>query len=120
MTRPAIDLDDLLTNERCAIPGLGIVVEPDLSSGVLALKYLRVPFGFRGPGVAAGILTRLLDWCDRNGADLAVTPTGEYGSDRRRLVLALTRAGFEPCDWRETGHTMIRRSRRPPTHPMPS
>ncbi len=103
-------LDDLLHRERCAVPGLGVVVEPDPATGVLALRYLRVPLGYRRPGVAAGILSRLLAWCDRNGVDLAVTPTDEYGSDRRRLVLALTRAGFEPCDWRDTGHTMIRRA----------
>lgn len=105
----ADELDDLLFQERWAVPGLGLVVDAAESADTLALLYLRVPLGHRG--AAVGIVTRLLAWCDRHGVDLAVTPTGEYGTDRERLVRILTRAGFEPRDWRQTGHTMLRGAR---------
>jgi len=103
------------------VPGLGIVVDLEPEYGVLALKYLRVPFGYRWPGVAAGIVLRLLAWCDRTGVDIAVTPTGEYGSDKRRLVLALTpvrvravRLAHHRAHDAAPGAGKARRRRRPP------
>lgn len=101
-------LDDLVYDLKVTCPGMLLALDatPD---GALAVGILRIPLDQRGAGHAPRIFRAILSAADERGLDVVCTPTGEYGTDRDRLVRVLRRAGFDHCPGDLSGHTMRRR-----------
>jgi len=70
---------------RADEPGLKLYVEWRARSLTAAITMLAVPEDRRGQGVARRAVETLVVAADLAGAQLAVTPTDEFGADLARL-----------------------------------
>lgn len=110
----AVDTDDwvgrLERELKGSLPGMVLLALDVTDDGALAIGILRVPFDARGGWHGPRMLLAILAAADAHGLDVVCTPTDSYGSDRRLLVRALSRAGFAPVLDDPSGHTMRRPS----------
>jgi predicted GNAT family N-acyltransferase len=97
---------------RAAFPD----VEFDLSQkGNLAiLNRVVVPKDLRGTGVGTNFMNELTSAADANAARLALSPSGDFGGNKTRLVDFYKRFGFVPNKGRDMDFTLNESMRREP------
>jgi GNAT superfamily N-acetyltransferase len=69
----------------------GDVSEKD---GVITLSRIVVPEGERGTGKGTAAMQDLVDYADRTGQHVALTPSSDFGGNKKRLVQFYKRFGF--------------------------
>ena len=65
----------------------------DSGSG-LEINMIRINPGFQGKGIASKILNRIVDYAEDYDKILHLTPTDEFGSNKKRLIQFYKRFGF--------------------------
>lgn len=100
-------IDTLVRDLKESCPGMLLALEL-IPVRTLAVGILRIPTHARGQGHAPRIFRAILAAADQRGLDVVCTPTGEYGTDRDRLVRVLRSAGFKCFAGDPSGHTMRR------------
>jgi len=62
--------------------------------GVITLSRIVVPEGERGAGKGTAAMQALVDYADRTGQHVALSPSSDFGSSKKRLVQFYKRFGF--------------------------
>lgn len=73
---------------------MGVDADLSQSSGVITLSKIVVPEGARGTGVGTQAMQTLVDYADRTGQHIALTPSSDFGGDKKRLTAFYKRFGF--------------------------
>ena len=72
----------------------GVKLDISERNGVMRLGRIIVPEGQRGGGVGTDAMTKIVDYADRSGATVALTPSSDFGGNKARLVEFYKRFGF--------------------------
>lgn len=62
--------------------------------GVITLSQIVVPDGERGSGMGTEAMQALIDYADRTGQHVALSPSADFGGNKKRLVEFYKRFGF--------------------------
>ena len=82
----------LVTRLQEANPGLKLDL---LGSGDrLILSRIELPKEGRGQGTGTAVMQRITAWADQNGKTIGLTPSGDFGGNKARLVKFYKRFGF--------------------------
>lgn len=79
---------------EAALRQRGVQVSLSSRNGVLTLNQIVVPEPQRGQGVGTQAMQDILDFADRNGLTVALTPSGDFGGSVPRLRRFYARQGF--------------------------
>jgi GNAT superfamily N-acetyltransferase len=110
MTIKTSHLDELRDLLDRRAPGVIVQWSRDRTfTGALYIKLISVPASQRGHGLGQRVLDLICQTADARGWTLTLIPSGELGSDYRRLVNWYFAAGFAPTD----GPQMKRSAREP-------
>jgi GNAT superfamily N-acetyltransferase len=66
----------------------------ETSQGTIEINVLKIFSRFRNQGVASNILQRIVDYADSKNKIVHLTPTDEFGSDKKKLEEFYQRFGF--------------------------
>lgn len=83
---------DLATQLREEFPGLKLDLSG--STGTVTLSRIEVPQDGREQGAGTQIMERITQWADANGRTVALSPSPDFGGNKRRLVQFYKRFGF--------------------------
>jgi len=83
-------LNQLLTQWESA----GIQADASERNGVITLSRIVVPEGARGQGKGTAAMQALIDYADRTGQHVALSPSSDFGGNKKRLVEFYKRFGF--------------------------
>lgn len=83
-------LDDL----RQQLDSSGIKNAISEKGGIITLSKIVVPDGERGTGKGTAAMQALIDYADRTGQHIALSPSPDFGGNKKRLVEFYKRFGF--------------------------
>lgn len=87
--------------------------------GVITLSKIVVPEQGRGQGVGTQAMQALMDYADRTGQRIALSPSADFGGSKKRLIQFYKRFGFAENKGRSrdlsVSETMIREPAQPAT-----
>lgn len=87
--RPASDIERQLKSD---FPGLKLSLRE--SANTVIVDRVEVPEGQRESGTGTKVMQRITEWADANGKALALTPSSDFGGNKRRLKSFYKRFGF--------------------------
>lgn len=103
-------LDDL--RQQWADAGIKAAVAE--KGGIITLSQIVVPEGERGSGKGTAAMQALLDYADRTGQHVALSPSADFGGNKGRLVKFYKRFGFVENKGKgrafTTSESMVRRA----------
>lgn len=109
---PASKAREVTNHIKAKYPGLTLRFSGDDDTGYAVLDLIAVPKNLQGQGVATEVMNELISVSDRNGWNLALTPTADFGSSKARLIGFYQKFGFVPNSGRNKDYsvsqTMIR------------
>lgn len=91
---PQFEQDALLADLRQQWADAGVKGGVSEKDGIITLSRIVVPEGERNTGKGTGALKALVDYADRTGQHVALSPSGDFGGDKKRLVQFYKRFGF--------------------------
>lgn len=83
-----------LKEAQTRLAEMGVDADLSQSRGVITLSKIVVPEGARGAGVGTRAMQTLVDYADRTGQHIALTPSSDFGGDKKRLTAFYKRFGF--------------------------
>lgn len=83
--------NEILSEYEPAIEKIHIFETTD---GYLEVNMIRIKPGYRGQGIATNIMNKVISYSDRFNKIAYLTPTDEYGSNKRKLKKFYQRFGF--------------------------
>ena len=111
-TKTANELQTELTSEFD-----GVKISLTGSGNRATVNKIIIPEDQRGSGVGTDIMTRITDWADSNGIQLALTPSADFGGTKSRLNKFYKRFGFVDNKGKnkdfEVSETMVREAEAP-------
>jgi tRNA(Met) C34 N-acetyltransferase TmcA len=66
------------------------------NKGSLRLSSIIIKPEYRNSGVGSKIMSDLVDYADKNGQIIALTPSSDYGGNKNKLIQFYKRFGFKP------------------------
>lgn len=87
--QPVSDIESQLKSE---FPGLKLSLRE--SANTVIVDRVEVPEGQRESGTGTKVMQGITEWADANGKALALTPSGDFGGNKRRLKSFYKRFGF--------------------------
>lgn len=93
-----VQLDQSVTREqlseklRAEVPGLKLDLMGNGST--VTLSRIVIPEGDRGAGAGSRVMQEIVDWADANGKKIALTPSADFGGNKKRLGEFYKRFGF--------------------------
>lgn len=109
-------LDQSVTREqlseklRSEVPGLKLDLMGNGST--VTLSRIVIPEGDRSAGAGSRVMQEIVDWADANGKKIALTPSADFGGNKKRLGEFYKRFGFVDNKGKnkdfEISETMIR------------
>lgn len=94
----SVQLDQAVTREqlterlRAEVPGLKLDIMGNGST--VTLSRIVVPEGNRSAGAGSRVMQEIVDWADANGKKIALTPSADFGGNKKRLGEFYKRFGF--------------------------
>lgn len=64
------------------------------SGGILVLSAIKVPEGARGAGIGTKAMKEIINYADKKGLSIALTPTSDFGGNKSRLEKWYKSFGF--------------------------
>ena len=111
---PEEAFEGALEGIRALNPGVTISLQVSSRGGFSVLSKIEIPKGERNSGQGTQIMEEIINAADREGIDLALTPSDAFGSSKSRLEKFYRRFGFVPNKGRNkdfsTRETMLRLS----------
>lgn len=90
----------------------GIKFDVSEGNGVISVGRIFVPDRLREQGIGTDIMQRLMDYADKTGQRIALTPSSDFGGNLKRLQKFYKGLGFKPNKDKAIDHsvseTMIR------------
>lgn len=83
-------LDDL----RGQLDQAGVTHSLSEKNGVITLSRIEVPEAERNTGKGTDAMQKLVDYADRTGQHIALTPSSDFGGNKKRLTAFYKRFGF--------------------------
>jgi GNAT superfamily N-acetyltransferase len=93
-----VQLDQAITREqlseklRSEVPGLKLDLMGNGST--VTLSRIVIPEGNRSAGSGSRVMQEIVDWADANGKKIALTPSADFGGNKKRLGDFYRRFGF--------------------------
>lgn len=93
-----VQLDQSVTREqlseklRSEVPGLKLDLMGNGST--VTLSRIVIPEGSRSAGAGSRVMQEIVDWADANGKKIALTPSADFGGNKKRLGEFYKRFGF--------------------------
>lgn len=89
-------------------------------NGVISLSQIVVAKGERGTGKGTAAMQALVDYADRSGQRIVLTPSSDFGGNKKRLVSFYKRFGFVENKGKNKDFTTMESMYREPSKPLPS
>lgn len=109
---PEESFEGALEGIRALNPGVIISLQVSSRGGYSVLSKIEIPKENRNSGQGTQIMEEIVNAADREGIDLALTPSDTFGSSKTRLEKFYRRFGFVPNKGRNkdftTRETMLR------------
>lgn len=93
-----VQLDQAMTREQLSeklkseVPGLKLDLMGNGST--VTLSRIVIPEGNRSAGTGSRVMQEIVDWADANGKKIALTPSADFGGNKKRLGEFYKRFGF--------------------------
>lgn len=97
----AAGLDDL--RRQWTEAGIGHSISQ--KDGIITLSRIVVPDGERGTGKGTAAMQALVEYADKTGQHIALSPSGDFGGSKRRLIEFYKRFGFVQNKGRDRAFT---------------
>lgn len=91
---PQFDQGVTLANLRQQWADAGIKGDVSENNGTITLSRIIVPEGERGAGKGTAAMQALVEYADRTGQHIALSPSSDFGGNKKRLVQFYKRFGF--------------------------
>lgn len=91
---PQFDQGGTLANLRQQWADAGIKGDVSENNGTITLSRIIVPEGERGAGKGTAAMQALVEYADRTGQHIALSPSSDFGGNKKRLVEFYKRFGF--------------------------
>ena len=76
-------------------PDVTLDLNENKKNKTITVSKIEVPKESRGKGIASSAMEEIIDYADRNGLKVLLTPTDEFGSSKKKLIEFYKRFGFK-------------------------